>query len=79
MHLYKPNFWNFRKNIFSIIFLPLSLYFDFYVLKKKNCKKTKFNIPIICVGNIYVGGTGKTPLTINIAKELAKREKNQRL
>jgi len=44
-------------------------------LRKKIVKKTKFNIPIICVGNIYVGGTGKTPLTINIAKELAKRGK----
>ena len=44
-------------------------------LRRKIVKKTKFNIPIICVGNIYVGGTGKTPLTINIAKELAKRGK----
>ena len=30
----------------------------------------RFNIPIICVGNIYIGGTGKTPTSINIAKEL---------
>ena len=76
MRLYKPNFWNFRKNIFSIIFLPLSFIFlIFMYLRRKIVKKTKFNIPIICVGNIYVGGTGKTPLTINIAKELAKRGK----
>ena len=32
----------------------------------------KFKIPIICVGNIYLGGTGKTPLSIYIAKELLK-------
>ena len=76
MHLYKPNFWNYRKSFFSIIFLPLSfIFWIFMYLRKKIVKKTKFNIPIICVGNIYVGGTGKTPLTINIAKELAKRGK----
>ena len=77
MYLYKPKFWNFKKNIFSIIFLPLSFIFWIFIfLKKKIVKETKFNIPIICVGNIYVGGTGKTPLTIFIAKELAKRGKN---
>ncbi len=76
MQLYKPNFWNLRKNIFSIIFLPLSFIFLIFIyFRRKIVKKTKFNIPIICVGNIYVGGTGKTPLTINIAKELAKRGK----
>ena len=76
MRLYKPNFWKFRKNIFSIIFLPFSFIFWVLIyLRRKIVKKIKFNIPIICVGNIYVGGTGKTPLTINIAKELAKRGK----
>jgi tetraacyldisaccharide 4'-kinase len=36
----------------------------------------KFNIPIICVGNIYIGGTGKTPASIFIANELSKLGKN---
>ena len=39
-------------------------------IKKILIKSKIFNIPIICVGNIYVGGTGKTPLSIYIAKEL---------
>ena len=29
-------------------------------------KKKPSNIKTICVGNIYIGGTGKTPLTIKI-------------
>ena len=77
MRLYKPKFWDSKKNILSIIFSPLSFVFwIFLFFKKKTVKEIKFNIPIICVGNIYVGGTGKTPLSITIAKELTKRKKN---
>ena len=36
---------------------------------------SNFKIPIICVGNIYIGGTGKTPACIYIAKELSKHRK----
>ena len=53
--------------------LPLSLLITIYIfLKKKITKTLKFKIPIICIGNIYVGGTGKTPLSIFLAKELLK-------
>ena len=76
MRLYKPKFWDSKKNILSIIFSPLSFVFwIFLFFKRKVVKKIKFNIPIICVGNIYVGGTGKTPLTIAIANELTKKGK----
>ncbi|MCT4580442.1 MAG: tetraacyldisaccharide 4'-kinase [Flavobacteriales bacterium] len=35
-------------------------------------KSTKFDLPIICIGNIAVGGTGKTPLTEYIIRLLQK-------
>ncbi len=76
MQLNKPNFWNTRKNIFIIIFFPLTLLIQIYVFfKKKITISKKFPVPIICVGNIYIGGTGKTPLSILIANELSQKGK----
>jgi len=36
------------------------------MLKRSLTKSSQSSIPIICVGNIYLGGTGKTPLCIEI-------------
>ena len=41
--------------------------------KKKKKIKLKFKIKTICVGNIYIGGTGKTSLSIKINKILNKK------
>ena len=70
MKLYKPNFWK-ETNLVSILLFPISLIFKLIVLMRKSfIKELEFEIPIICVGNIYLGGTGKTPLSINLGKEL---------
>ena len=71
MKLYKPNFWK-ETNLVSILLFPISLIFKLIVLMRKSfIKELEFEIPIICVGNIYLGGTGKTPLSINLGKELS--------
>ena len=73
MMLIKPKFWDKKIGIISIILYPLSLIFLFIIyIKKKITKVHKFKIPIVCVGNIYVGGTGKTPLSILLANEIQK-------
>ena len=76
MKIFKPNFWNSKLNFFSIILLPLSFLFKALIfIKKIIIKEKKFKIPIICIGNIYLGGTGKTPLSIFLGNELIKRKK----
>ena len=68
MKINKPKFWD--KNyptIFSILLLPISyIYQIMFKIKKLFTSERKFSIPIICVGNIYLGGTGKTPLCMKI-------------
>ena len=77
MRLNKPKFWNTKNNFISILLFPLSLIVLLFIyVKRKITKSIKFNIPIICVGNIYIGGTGKTPTSIFLAKELLRLGKN---
>ena len=71
MKILKPNFWK-KINLITISLMPLSLIVRLIILLKRYfIKKLTYKIPIICVGNIYIGGTGKTPLSINLAKELS--------
>ena len=68
MKLNKPRFWDYKKpNFIAYILLPLT----FFVLMrnfftKKYSKKKNEKIKTVCIGNIYIGGTGKTPLSIKI-------------
>ena len=71
--IYKPKFWDRKIGLISILFFPLTLIVIFFTsLKKKITKTQNFKIPILCVGNIYLGGTGKTPTSILLAQELSK-------
>ena len=74
MNFKKPSFWDLPKPILiSYLLIPFSLpiilrnfLLQFYKRKKSS------NIKTICVGNIYLGGTGKTPLVIKIYEILKK-------
>lgn len=70
----KPKFWDTEKlSLWSILLLPFSVIYFFMTWLRKissNFQTHRKNKPIICVGNIYVGGTGKTPLAVEIFKFL---------
>ena len=77
MKIKKPKFWDYNKpNIISYILWPLSLFLQFLSnLKLLIVSKKKFKeIKTICVGNIYVGGTGKTSLSLMIYDILLKNK-----
>ncbi len=73
MTISKPKFWDKKIGYLSYLLFPFSLTYIFLnFLKKKLTIANRFKIPIICIGNIYVGGTGKTPTSILLANELTK-------
>ena len=72
MKLIKPKFWK-TKNFISLILYPLSaVTFLINSIKKFSIKKT-FEIKTICIGNIFIGGTGKTSLAIEINELLRNK------
>lgn len=76
MYLKKPSFWDKQISILSYLLLPFTIFVR--VNNFLNSKKKKYlskKLKTICVGNIYVGGTGKTPTTIKLY-DLIKKIKN---
>jgi len=67
-----PSFWYKKENsLFSMLLFPISIIyrlisFIHFVLSKTK----KASIPVICIGNIVVGGAGKTPVALKIGKIL---------
>lgn len=74
----KPKFWDLKKpNYISIALKPISFIIKIltkikYLISKR---KTFTGIKLICVGNIYLGGTGKTSLCLKIYELLSKKYK----
>lgn len=70
-----PAFWGVaakgKGRFLSVLLLPLSyLYRGAGLLREKFTSPYKLGIPVVCVGNLTVGGTGKTPVALAFGKYL---------
>ena len=66
MNLKKPDFWTYDKpNFYAYVLSPISILIQI-LSHLKFTNKTKPKIKTICIGNIYLGGTGKTSLSLKI-------------
>ncbi|MFZ9659317.1 MAG: tetraacyldisaccharide 4'-kinase [Arcobacteraceae bacterium] len=63
-------FPNLFQRLISIAFFPLTIIYCIIVAYKRlNANPIDFGLPIISIGNLVVGGSGKTPITIELAKD----------
>ncbi|MGH6609749.1 MAG: tetraacyldisaccharide 4'-kinase, partial [Burkholderiaceae bacterium] len=68
-----------RRGILAWLLLPLSALFyvgyrgrrALYAIGLR--RRARLDVPIVVIGNLYVGGTGKTPLTIELVRALIER------
>ena len=62
-----PDFWR-TNNLAARLLSPLGELYAFATKLRLRLKKSqKVNIPVICIGNLTAGGTGKTPTAISLA------------
>lgn len=78
MKLKKPKFWDLKSpNFLAYLLYPLTIPIKLNNILLKIITKKKFQeIKTICIGNIYLGGTGKTPTTLKLyelLKSLSKK------
>ena len=74
MNLKKPKFWKLKNpNFFAYFLYPISFIIILINSLKNKSHRKKFKIKTVCIGNIYLGGTGKTSLSIKLNKILNKK------
>src|SRR6185295_2209754 len=65
-----PDFWRGRGPIARLL-APLGLLYGASVaFKARHAKPVDPGIPVICVGNLTAGGSGKTPIAMAVAEIL---------
>ena len=74
MKLKKPKFWDYKEpHLYSYLLLPFSIILSLLSKIRSKPKTTNPKIKTICIGNIYIGGTGKTSLAIKIKEILEEK------
>ena len=75
-----PNFWFDRYSVLSFCLMPISLfYYSFFQLIRIFKPEKKMDIPVLCIGNLTVGGSGKTPVSNELRILLNKNFKFKKI
>ena len=75
---YKKSNWIYLLIPFSIIFYCISILKN-YLYKNGFLKRIKIKVPVLIIGNITLGGTGKTPLALNLITKFLNKGLNPAL
>ncbi|MGQ0442742.1 MAG: tetraacyldisaccharide 4'-kinase [Methylophilaceae bacterium] len=73
------NAWRKKNLFFHVVLIPLSWFFGFVIAMRRACyqcgllRSTALTVPVIVVGNINMGGSGKTPVVIWLVEQLKQQ------
>ncbi|MEJ5154903.1 tetraacyldisaccharide 4'-kinase [Gluconobacter wancherniae] len=74
MRLHPPRFWSRPgMSLLTAAFVPFSSITTRLGRRRRRRTPFRANVPVLCCGNVTVGGTGKTPLTLDLVKRLQER------
>ncbi|AKS47591.1 lipid-A-disaccharide kinase [Octadecabacter temperatus] len=66
-----PLFWYRNKAALSFLLSPLGMLYTAATARRvRQTPKHRAKVPVVCIGNINAGGTGKTPTAIALAQKL---------
>lgn len=69
MPLKSPKFWQKENTFLGKALSPLGRIYAWGLRRKlKNAKSYRSKIPVVCIGNLVMGGVGKTPLAVSVAE-----------
>ena len=69
----------YKKSNWIYLLIPISIFFYFFTSLKKYLYKNgllktiKIKVPVLIIGNITLGGTGKTPLALDLIENFLKK------
>ncbi len=69
---YRPQWYH---RIIAILLLPLSIIYGIGMwIRRKSAQRKQYPVPIISIGNLVIGGSGKTPFVIALAKHFSDKK-----
>lgn len=69
-----PDFWYRQKSVWASVLKPIGFIYAFCGARRfQKVAPYQSDVPVICVGNLTVGGTGKTPVCLSIGEFLKQK------
>lgn len=70
----QPDFWKNENSLVSLLLMPFAfIYRSIGCLRQIFINSYNADVPVICIGNVTVGGAGKTPVALAIGKILQQK------
>jgi len=66
----EPGFWHRPSSFASLLLMPLGALYGAVAARRLQREGFDAGVPVLCVGNYHVGGAGKTPMVLALAKIL---------